>query len=74
MPKMSDTQVHNLAMNLLNADSEEGVVQILESVSLWSDPGLWRLLGDDENNFKTVGAQHQLGRRPSHGRLHSGRH
>lgn len=57
MPQFSDAQVQELAIDLLRADSEEAVVQILEDAQLWNDSGCWRLLGDDENNFKTVGAQ-----------------
>lgn len=54
---MSDGEVQKLMMDLLVAESEEEVMQALDAVGVWGDEGCWRLLGDDENNFKTVGAQ-----------------
>lgn len=57
MSQMTNAQVHKFAMDLLHADSETAAIEILEKAGLWHDHGNWRLLGDDENNFKTVGAQ-----------------
>lgn len=57
MGRMTSDRSHTLALSLLRADSEEEVVAILREAKLWDDPALWRLLGDDENNFKTVGSQ-----------------
>jgi hypothetical protein len=42
---------------LLHADSEEAATKLLEKAGFWDDARHWRLLGDDENNFKTVGSQ-----------------
>src|SRR5215217_3348362 len=57
MQRMSSDYIKQLAMELLHADSEARVVQILTEAEMWDDNESWRLLGDDENNFKTVGAQ-----------------
>jgi hypothetical protein len=57
MPKMTNAQIHKLAMDLLHADGEGAVVKVLQYAELWDAPDNWRLLGDDENNFKTVGGQ-----------------
>lgn len=54
---MTDEKVKQLALALLHADTEAAVVEILDAAGLWAHDECWRLLGDDENNFKTVGAQ-----------------
>lgn len=46
-----------LCLSLMHADSEDEVVSLLEDVGYWSDDSAWRLLGDNENNFSTVGNQ-----------------
>ena len=55
--KMTNDQIKQLALELLQADRECQVEEILGKAGLWDIPDYWRLLGDDENNFKTVGAQ-----------------
>lgn len=54
---MNPIQIKKLALDLVRADSESEVIQLLKDVGLWDKEGAWRLLGDDENNFRTVGAQ-----------------
>jgi hypothetical protein len=54
---MTNDKIKDLALNLLRADSEKEVIQLLTEVGYWDDPTVWRLYGDDENNFKTIGAQ-----------------
>lgn len=54
---MREENIKTLALILLHADREAQVVDILKQAGLWDDARCWRLLGDDENNFKTVGAQ-----------------
>ena len=46
-----------LCMNLLRADTEEEVVAILKVAGYWETPNVWRLFGDRENNFSTIGNQ-----------------
>jgi hypothetical protein len=55
---MSD--VNKLAMDLLAADSEKEVVAILTAQGYWNNPDCWRLYGDKEGNFGTVGNQAAL--------------
>lgn len=55
--KLKNDDIKKLALDLVHADSEQEVVRILKEAGLWQDARCWRLLGDDENNFKTVGAQ-----------------
>lgn len=55
--EMTSMQAKQLAMALLHADSEKEVVEILTELGYWNDPAVWRLYGDDENNFRTIGAQ-----------------
>ncbi|GAB4143028.1 MAG: hypothetical protein Tsb009_13870 [Planctomycetaceae bacterium] len=54
---MTNDEVRKLAMDLLKADDESEVIEILTHAGLWQDEASWRLYGDDENNFKTVGSQ-----------------
>jgi hypothetical protein len=46
-----------LCLNLLQANSEEEVINILKTTSYWDSPNDWRLFGDRENNFSTIGNQ-----------------
>ncbi len=58
---MFDTNNHEgareLLFKLLTADREEEVVQALEAVGLWDPEASWRLLGDRDDNYATIGAQ-----------------
>ena len=51
------TAVRDLLFNLLAADREEEVIQALETTGLWEHKPSWRLLGDREDNYATIGAQ-----------------
>jgi hypothetical protein len=44
-------------MDLLKADAEQDVINILKQARYWEDPNVWRLFGDRENNFSTIGNQ-----------------
>ena len=48
---------HRLAMDLVQAESQSEVVDILEKAGVWHDASRWRLYGDMENNYSTVGNQ-----------------
>ena len=58
---MLDTNNHKavreLLFKLLTADHEEEVVRALEATGLWDHEASWRLLGDREDNYATIGAQ-----------------
>jgi hypothetical protein len=47
----------DLCMTLVEADSPEEVVSVLQKAGYWDDPAVWRDLGDNENNYSVVGAQ-----------------
>jgi len=44
-------------MALMRADSEQEVIGILQEARYWDDPFAWRAIGDDPNNFATIGNQ-----------------
>ena len=53
----SNEEIKEFALQLLHADSEDDVLTILKEAEYWDDPSLWRLYGDKEGNFATIGAQ-----------------
>ena len=58
---MLDTDNHEvvreLLFKLIAADREEEVVDALKATGLWDHEASWRLLGDREDNYATIGAQ-----------------
>lgn len=46
-----------LCSSLIHADSESEIVDLLTKVGLWNDPAVWRDLGDEPENYSTVGSQ-----------------
>jgi hypothetical protein len=54
---MTNDQVKSFALALLTGDSEEEVIEILKKAGYWQDPSAWRLYGDLDGNFATVGNQ-----------------
>lgn len=46
-----------LCLKLMRADTEEQVVDLLKAAGYWDDPGAWRPVNDEENNFATIGNQ-----------------
>jgi len=57
MKKLSNDQVKQLALDLMKADTEADIIDILKAVGLWDDLSAWRLFGDNENNYSTIGNQ-----------------
>lgn len=57
MGVFADEDLKNFCLALLNADTEKEVISLLEEKHLWSKPEVWRLYGDRENNFSTIGNQ-----------------
>lgn len=47
----------DICLNLIHADSEAEVVEILRSAGYWDDANAWRWLGDRKSNYSTVGNQ-----------------
>ncbi len=54
---MNNNQKKELCLGLMRADSEAAVVQILTEAGCWNSKRVWRLYGDRENNFSTIGNQ-----------------
>lgn len=46
-----------LALQLLHADSELAVIELLTAAGYWDDPTAWRLVGDKDSNFSIIGNQ-----------------
>lgn len=46
-----------LALSLLEANTEHQVIALLKEAGYWDDSRGWRLYGDRENNFSTIGNQ-----------------
>ena len=44
-------------LDLLQADTEEQVIHILQGQGYWDDPTVWRAFGDRNDNFSTIGNQ-----------------
>jgi hypothetical protein len=57
VPPMKNSEIHNLAIALLQADSQDVVIDILVAHGLWDAPECWRLYGDRDGNFATIGNQ-----------------
>lgn len=46
-----------LCLDLMRAETEEDLIAHLTEAGYWNEATAWRLLGDTENNFSTVGNQ-----------------
>lgn len=57
MDKKENERNKSLCLDLLHADSEEEVINILKKGGYWDDPTVWRLYGDKEGNFAQIGNQ-----------------
>lgn len=49
--------IKKLCLDLMHADSEDDVVDILKDSGYWDNPACWRNYGDYENNYNTIGNQ-----------------
>src|SRR5437588_3281923 len=54
---MNNEEKRELCLSLMRADSESDVVGILNAAGVWENKRVWRLYGDRENNFSTIGNQ-----------------
>lgn len=54
---MDETLELQLCTALIHADSENEVIKLLEDAGYWNKPAAWRHLGDNENNYSTIGNQ-----------------
>ena len=56
MLKLQDSP-KQLCLNLLQADTEEQIIRILQGQGFWEDPAVWLAFGDRNDNFSTIGNQ-----------------
>lgn len=54
---MDNTKSKKLCLELIQADSEQEVIELLKQENYWDNPNAWRFYGDSENNFSTAGNQ-----------------
>lgn len=54
---MNNEQKRELCLLLMQADSKTAVFEVLSTAGLWDNKRVWRLYGDRENNFSTIGNQ-----------------
>ena len=54
---MTNNQIMKFALALLHADTEADVIQLLKGQGYWDDLAAWRLYGERDNNYATIGNQ-----------------
>ena len=54
---MSNESARKLCLALLDAETEDSVISILQSAGYWEDPSAWNLFGGRENNYSIIGSQ-----------------
>lgn len=54
---MAADDAKKICLDLLQADSEAAVVEILTKAGYWNDSSVWRWYGDRESNYATIGNQ-----------------
>jgi hypothetical protein len=57
---MNNGEIRDLCVGLLNAESEEEVIDLLQKPGYWEEPAVWRHYGDVENNWGQGGNQQSL--------------
>jgi hypothetical protein len=54
---MKVDNLKNMCLSLIKADSENEVIEILQSAGYWHNNSYWRNYGDIENNYAPIGNQ-----------------
>lgn len=54
---MTEHNAKQLCIALMQADSEEQVIHLLDEAGYWNKSNVWRFYGDYENNYNTIGNQ-----------------
>lgn len=54
---MNNAQIKKLCLNLMKADTEKEVINLLKEAGFWDDKKSWRYYGDDEGCYSTIGNQ-----------------
>ena len=47
----------DLCLKIAKSDNEASIISILKQAGYWDRNDCWRYLGDQENNFSTIGNQ-----------------
>ena len=56
---MKNEEIKNLAISLAKTETENGVVQVLSKLNLWSNEGFWREIDASSGNWATIGNQQE---------------
>ncbi len=54
---MDTSETKDLCLSLMNADTEDKVIELLTASGYWDSNKSWRCLGDMENNYSVIGSQ-----------------
>jgi hypothetical protein len=54
---MTNNDLRDLCLELLRAESQDSVIALLKQAGYWDNAECWRLYGDSEGNFATIGNQ-----------------
>src|SRR5665213_3791169 len=54
---MNDHETRELFLTLLRADTEAAVIKALDQAGMWTRRNVWRLYGDRDGNYATIGNQ-----------------
>jgi len=54
---MNNSEVKELCLALMKADTEEAAITLLRPVGYWDDEKSWRYYGDRDTNYNTIGNQ-----------------
>lgn len=54
---MTENKAKELCLELMRADSEDAVIELLKKVGYWDSQDVWRFFGDRETNYNTIGNQ-----------------
>lgn len=54
---MTENKAKELCLELMHADSEDKVIELLKKISYWDNQDVWQFFGDRETNYNTIGNQ-----------------
>lgn len=54
---MTNEETKQLCLDLIHANTEDEVINILKKHDFWDDPTIWRCYSNKENNYSIIGVQ-----------------
>lgn len=54
---LTNERIKQLCLDLVNADSEDDVIRLLDEAGYWNDRRSWRYLDDNPGNYSSIGNQ-----------------